>query len=177
VTNQQTDQGTKTVSTGGVTDAAIDLLMAGVLTKNISFLVVPTGFASDGNVHLESYWAIFRGSSAIPTGSTHAWANTRSTFRPRPPAHRLCFWLPCLRVSSGPRPSQRRRRVRSGQQSIGLRDFRARSDFHDALQRVDFLREQRFGFLHLIGSRAQLTIVLWTRSEVFPNGVRPRITI
>jgi hypothetical protein len=59
VTNQQTDQGNKTLSSGGVTDAAIDLLMAGVLTKNISFLVVPTGFASDGNVHLESYWADF----------------------------------------------------------------------------------------------------------------------
>src|SRR3984893_12511756 len=59
VSNQPTDQGTKTISTGGVADAAIDLLMAGVLTKDISFLVVPTGFASDGNVHLESYWAYF----------------------------------------------------------------------------------------------------------------------
>src|SRR5258705_9512889 len=53
VTNQQTDQGTKTLSTGGVTDAAIDLLMGGVLTKNISFLVVPTRFVSDGHVHFE----------------------------------------------------------------------------------------------------------------------------
>ena len=35
VTNQQTDQGNKTLSSGGVADAAIDLLMAGVLT-NIS---------------------------------------------------------------------------------------------------------------------------------------------
>jgi hypothetical protein len=59
VTNQPTDQGTKTLGSGGVTDASIDLLMAGVLTPNISFLVVPTGFASDGNVHLESYWAYF----------------------------------------------------------------------------------------------------------------------
>ena len=59
VTNQATDQGDKTISSGGVADASIDLLMAGVLTQNISFLVVPTGFASDGNVHLESYWAYF----------------------------------------------------------------------------------------------------------------------
>jgi hypothetical protein len=59
VSNQPTDQGSRTVSTGGVADAAIDLLMAGVLTKDISFLVVPTGFASDGNAHLESYWADF----------------------------------------------------------------------------------------------------------------------
>lgn len=59
VTNQPTDQGTKTLGSGGVTDASIDLLMAGVLTQNISFLVVPTGFASNGNVHLESYWAYF----------------------------------------------------------------------------------------------------------------------
>ncbi|MDB6045382.1 MAG: hypothetical protein JWM63_3933 [Gammaproteobacteria bacterium] len=59
VTNQPTDQGTKTLGSGGVGDASIDLLMAGVLTPNISFLVVPTGFASDGNVHLESYWAYF----------------------------------------------------------------------------------------------------------------------
>jgi hypothetical protein len=59
VTNQQTDQGPKTIGSGGVQDSSIDLLTAGVLYKNISFLVVPTGFASDGNVHLESYWAYF----------------------------------------------------------------------------------------------------------------------
>src|ERR1700736_1984899 len=59
VTNQPTDQGVKSLGSGGVTDARIDLLMAGVLTPNISFLVVPTGFASNGNVHLESYWAYF----------------------------------------------------------------------------------------------------------------------
>ena len=59
VTNQTTDQGGKDIGSGGVADASIDLLMAGVLTPNISFLVVPTGFASDGNVHLESYWAYF----------------------------------------------------------------------------------------------------------------------
>lgn len=59
VTNQPTDEGAKSIGSGGVADASIDLLMAGVLTPNISFLVVPTGFASDGNVHLESYWAYF----------------------------------------------------------------------------------------------------------------------
>jgi hypothetical protein len=59
VTNVPTDQGPKTIGSGGIQDASIDLLTAGVLTKNISFLVVPTGFASDGNVHLESYWAYF----------------------------------------------------------------------------------------------------------------------
>jgi hypothetical protein len=58
-TNQATDQGAKDIGSGGIADASIDLLMAGVLTPNISFLVVPTGFASDGNVHLESYWAYF----------------------------------------------------------------------------------------------------------------------
>ncbi len=58
-TNQATDQGVKNIGSGGIADAGMDLLMAGVLTKNISFLVVPTGFASDGNVHLESYWAYF----------------------------------------------------------------------------------------------------------------------
>jgi hypothetical protein len=59
VTNQATDQGVKDIGSGAVADAGMDLLMAGVLTKDISFLVVPTGFASDGNVHLESYWAYF----------------------------------------------------------------------------------------------------------------------
>src|ERR1700722_3480818 len=58
-TNQATDQGVKDIGSGVVADASIDLLMAGVLTQDISFLVVPTGFASDGNVHLESYWADF----------------------------------------------------------------------------------------------------------------------
>jgi hypothetical protein len=59
VTNEATDQGAKDLGSGSVADATMDLLMAGVLTKDISFLVVPTGFASDGKVHLESYWADF----------------------------------------------------------------------------------------------------------------------
>src|SRR6266850_2706490 len=59
LTNQTTDQGKKTLKSGGIADASMDLLTAGTLTKNISFLVVPTGFASDGAVSLESYWASF----------------------------------------------------------------------------------------------------------------------
>lgn len=59
LTNQTTDQGKTTVKSGGIADAAMDLLMAGTLTKNISFLVVPAGFASDGAASLESYWAYF----------------------------------------------------------------------------------------------------------------------
>src|ERR1700726_3412130 len=59
VTNQSTDQGTKTLKSGGIADRPIDLLMAGVLAKDVSFLVVPSGFASDGSAALESYWADF----------------------------------------------------------------------------------------------------------------------
>jgi hypothetical protein len=56
LTHQDTLQGPKTLSTGGVADAGMDLLTAGTLAPNASFLVVPTGFASDGAVNLESYW-------------------------------------------------------------------------------------------------------------------------
>ena len=56
ISNQDTDQGPKDFKTGGVADGAMDLLTAGTLTNNVSFLVVPTGFASDGSVSLESYW-------------------------------------------------------------------------------------------------------------------------
>lgn len=59
LTNQPTDQGNKTLRTGSIADVGIDLLTGGTLAKNVSFLVVPTGFASDGNVHLESYWVRF----------------------------------------------------------------------------------------------------------------------
>jgi len=57
--NQGTDQGKKTISTGGVADGAIDLLIGGTLNDNVSYLVVPTGFASDGAVSLESYFIYF----------------------------------------------------------------------------------------------------------------------
>ena len=59
LTNQPTDQGTKKLRKGGIADIGMDLLTAGTLAKNVSFLVVPTGFASDGNVHLESFWVRF----------------------------------------------------------------------------------------------------------------------
>jgi hypothetical protein len=59
VSHQPTDQGTKTIKTGSVTDIGIDLLIGGTLLNNISFLVVPTGFASDGSVTLESAWVRF----------------------------------------------------------------------------------------------------------------------
>lgn len=59
LSNQPTDQGTKKFRTGGIADIGMDLLTGGTLAKNASFLVVPTGFASDGNVHLESFWVRF----------------------------------------------------------------------------------------------------------------------
>ena len=58
-THQPTDQGTKTLTSGGVSDIGLDLLLAGTLFDNVSFLVVPTGFASDGRVTLESAWVRF----------------------------------------------------------------------------------------------------------------------
>lgn len=59
VTNQPTDQGTKNLGSGGVGQVGMDLLMGGVLFQNVSFLVVPTGFAPDGTVVLESAWVRF----------------------------------------------------------------------------------------------------------------------
>jgi hypothetical protein len=56
VTNQLTDQGVKRLRTGGVAGIGMDLLTAGTLANNVSFLVVPTGFAPDGVVSLESAW-------------------------------------------------------------------------------------------------------------------------
>jgi hypothetical protein len=59
VTNQPTDQGTRNLGSGGVGQIGMDLLMGGVLFPNVSFLVVPTGFAPDGAVVLESAWIRF----------------------------------------------------------------------------------------------------------------------
>lgn len=55
----QTDQGKTKLGTGGVADGSMDLLIGGNLNNNVSYLVVPTGFASDGVVNLESYWVYF----------------------------------------------------------------------------------------------------------------------
>ena len=59
VTNQPTDQGVKKLRTGGIAGIGMDLLTAGTLFQNVSFLVVPTGFAPDGAVSLESAWVRF----------------------------------------------------------------------------------------------------------------------
>ena len=59
ITNQPTDQGVKKLRTGGIAGVGIDLLTAGTLFKDVSFLVVPTGFAPDGAVTLESAWVRF----------------------------------------------------------------------------------------------------------------------
>lgn len=56
INHQDTDQGMATLRSGGIADGAMDLLTAGTVAPNASFLVVPTGFASDGAVNLESYW-------------------------------------------------------------------------------------------------------------------------
>jgi hypothetical protein len=58
-TNQPTDQGAKTLTSGHVADIGLDLLLAGTLFDNVSFLVVPTGFVSEGGVTLESAWVRF----------------------------------------------------------------------------------------------------------------------
>jgi hypothetical protein len=58
-THQQTDQGTKTLKSGGVSDIGLDLLAGGTLFDNVSFLVVPTGFTSGAGVTLESAWVRF----------------------------------------------------------------------------------------------------------------------
>jgi hypothetical protein len=59
VSDQVTDQGKKTLSSGSVADIGLDLLTGGTLGKNVSFLVVPTGFTPDDGVSLESAWVRF----------------------------------------------------------------------------------------------------------------------
>ena len=59
ITNQATDQGVKKLRTGGIAGIGMDLLTAGTLFNDVSFLVVPTGFAPDGAVSLESAWVRF----------------------------------------------------------------------------------------------------------------------
>jgi hypothetical protein len=58
-TNQPTDQGNKNLHSGSIADIGIDLLTAGTLADNVSFLVVPTGFTSGDGVTLESAWVRF----------------------------------------------------------------------------------------------------------------------
>jgi hypothetical protein len=58
-TNQQTDQGNKTISTGAPQIITMDFLTGGALFNNVSALVVPTGFSPNTGVFLESYWLRF----------------------------------------------------------------------------------------------------------------------
>jgi len=57
VSNQPTDQGAKRIETGSIADIDMDLLIAGTILDNVSFLVVPTGFNHD--VSIESAWVRF----------------------------------------------------------------------------------------------------------------------
>jgi hypothetical protein len=59
VDHQPTDQGVRTLSTGGIAEIGLDLLSAGTLAPNVSFLVVPTGFTSSEGVTLEAAWLRF----------------------------------------------------------------------------------------------------------------------
>jgi hypothetical protein len=57
--HQVTDQGTRTIGSGGVAEVGLDLLSAGTLANNVSFLVVPTGFTTSEGVTLEAAWLRF----------------------------------------------------------------------------------------------------------------------
>jgi hypothetical protein len=58
-TNQQTDSGKRDLKTGGIQVIGMDFLTAGAIFKNVSFLVVPTGFTPAAGVFLESAWIRF----------------------------------------------------------------------------------------------------------------------
>ena len=57
--HQVTDQGVRTISSGTFSEVGLDLLSAGTLAPNVSFLVVPTGFTSSEGVTLEAAWLRF----------------------------------------------------------------------------------------------------------------------
>lgn len=57
--HQVTDQGLRTVGTGSIAEVGLDLLSAGTLAQNVSFLVVPTGFTTSEGVTLEAAWLRF----------------------------------------------------------------------------------------------------------------------
>lgn len=59
LSNQQTDTGKSDFKSGSVQTIGMDFLTAGSLFKNISFLVVPTGFTLSSGVFLESAWIRF----------------------------------------------------------------------------------------------------------------------
>lgn len=58
-TSQETDDGKKTLKSGGFADIGMDLLTGGNLSDKASFEVVATGFSPDESANLESYWAYF----------------------------------------------------------------------------------------------------------------------
>lgn len=59
-TNQPSEQGPITVQTGGVPlPPGVDILTAGTIAKDISFLLVISGFGPDGTASVESAWARF----------------------------------------------------------------------------------------------------------------------
>lgn len=57
--HQVTDQGVRTLGNGSVAEIGLDLLSAGTLAPNVSFLVIPTGFTSAEGVTLEAAWLRF----------------------------------------------------------------------------------------------------------------------
>ena len=59
VDNQDTDQGAKKIRSGNVADVDFDLLTAGTLIHDVSFLVVASGGSEQNNVQLESAWIRF----------------------------------------------------------------------------------------------------------------------
>jgi hypothetical protein len=57
LSNQESDAGAITTKTGGVALPELDILTGGVIAKDVSFLVVVSGFGADGTASLESAWA------------------------------------------------------------------------------------------------------------------------
>ncbi len=57
--HQVTDQGVRTIGTGSIAEVGLDLLSAGTLAPNVTFLVVPTGFTTSEGVTLEAAWLRF----------------------------------------------------------------------------------------------------------------------
>jgi len=58
MTNQPSDQGPTVTQVGGVPlPPSVDVLTGGVLAKDVSFLLVLTGFGPDGTAVVESAWA------------------------------------------------------------------------------------------------------------------------
>lgn len=72
MTNQTSDAGPVTTQTGGVPiPPGVDILTGGVIAKDISFLVVISGFGSDGTASLESAW------TRLDNLAGTTWANLR----------------------------------------------------------------------------------------------------